>query len=86
MKKLQAQKIKSVGDIPSARFGHTLTMIGQGKAILFGGAISENGRFSITNDTFLYDIPLKRWKRVSNIKGEIPGERAAHAAAAISST
>ena len=72
VKKIQAQKVKAVGEIPLARFGHTLTLLGQGKAVLFGGAVSDNGKFCITNDTFLYDVATKRWKKINNAKGEAP--------------
>ena len=47
-------------------------MVGQGRGVLFGGAISDNGRFVITNDAFTYDFTNKRWKKISNAKGEIP--------------
>jgi hypothetical protein len=40
MNKIQTLKVKTVGDIPNARFGHTFTMISKSKAVLFGGAIS----------------------------------------------
>ena len=72
LKKVQAQKIKSVGDVPAARFGHTFTMVGQGRAVLFGGAVSDNSKFNITNDTFIYEFPTKRWKKLWNCKGEVP--------------
>jgi hypothetical protein len=42
MNKLPACKVKSLGEIPNARFGHTFTMISKTKAVLFGGAVSEN--------------------------------------------
>ena len=37
---LPIDKIKTSGDIPSPRFGHTFTMVSPTKAVLFGGAIS----------------------------------------------
>ena len=43
MKKLSASKVEVTGDIPSPRFGHTLTMVSPDKAILFGGAVSISG-------------------------------------------
>ena len=84
IKKVQSQKLKPTGDVPAARFGHTFNLLGQGRAVLFGGAVSENGKYIITNDTFIFDFGTKRWKRIANAKGEIPAERAAHAAIAIS--
>ena len=54
VKKVQSQKIKSTGDIPAARFGHTFNIVGQGRAVLFGGAVSDNSKYIITNETFTY--------------------------------
>lgn len=47
MNRILPNKIKTTGDIPHARFGHTFTMISKYKAVLFGGAVSENGTFNI---------------------------------------
>lgn len=41
MKTLHSEKIKTTGDIPSPRFGHTFTMVSSSKAVLFGGAVSQ---------------------------------------------
>ena len=56
MRKLSTEKIKSCGDIPAPRFGHTFTVVSSTKAVLFGGAVSVSGkthlilgRFVITN-------------------------------------
>jgi len=43
MKKLNAEKVKVSGDVPSPRFGHTFTMVSSTKAVLFGGAVSLAG-------------------------------------------
>ena len=40
MKNLTAERVKTVGDLPSPRFGHTFTMVSSSKAVLFGGAVS----------------------------------------------
>lgn len=40
MKSLNAEKVKTTGDVPSPRFGHTFTMVSSTKAVLFGGAVS----------------------------------------------
>ena len=40
MNNLSADKVKTVGDLPSPRFGHTFTMVSPTKADLFGGAVS----------------------------------------------
>ena len=59
------------GDIPPARFGHTFTQISKTKAILFGGAIGDSGRFIITNDTYIYDFTTLFWKKLEP-SGDIP--------------
>jgi N-acetylneuraminic acid mutarotase len=89
MRKLQAKKVKSLGETPTARFGHTFTMVSKTKGVLFGGAISDNststlttGKFVITNETYLYDFQTHRWKKLQ-FEGQVPSERAAHAAASI---
>ena len=63
---------------PSARFGHTLNLISKTKAILFGGAIGDSGKFIITNETYIFDFEFKKWDKLDCI-GEIPSQRAAHA-------
>lgn len=42
MKTLTAEKVKTSGDIPTPRFGHTFTMVSPNKAVMFGGAVSLN--------------------------------------------
>ena len=44
------EKIDVNGNIPLARFGHTITYIAKGKAILFGGATGDTGKYSITRN------------------------------------
>jgi len=39
------ERIEVTGTVPQARFGHTITFINKGKAILFGGATGDTGRF-----------------------------------------
>lgn len=58
------EKIEVFGSTPLARFGHTFTALGKGKAILFGGATGDTGRYSITGDTYLFDINTKTWKKL----------------------
>jgi protein phosphatase len=53
------------GQNPQPRFGHTMTMISDTKAILFGGAIGNTGKFSITGDTYLCDLETMTWKKLT---------------------
>lgn len=53
-------------------------MVSKTKAVLFGGAIGDSGKFVITNETYLFDFESKRWKKL-DCTGDIPSQRAAHA-------
>ena len=84
MRKLQMEKIKMNGDVPSPRFGHSFTMVSKHKAVLFGGPVSVAGKFVITNETYLYDFTNNNWKKLKfSSQGIVPCERAAHAATMI---
>jgi len=67
------------GDIPQARFGHTITIVSKSKVVLFGGATGDTGKYSMTGETFLYNILNKTWQKLQ-IKAVPPSPRAAHAA------
>lgn len=53
------------GDIPVSRFGHTLTMCGKNKAVLFGGAIGDSGKFVITNECYMIDFTTNNWVKLN---------------------
>lgn len=59
------EKIDPVGNIPQARFGHTITFISKGVAILFGGATGDTGKYSITGETFSFEVNTKTWTKIS---------------------
>ena len=63
---------------PQARFGHTITMVNKNKVVLFGGATGDTGKYSMTGETFIYNMYLKAWTELS-VKGVAPSPRAAHA-------
>jgi protein phosphatase len=52
------------GDVPPARFGHTMTLVTKSKAILFGGAIGDSGKFIITNEAYSFEFTSKKWKKL----------------------
>ncbi len=76
------EKIELAGNNPQPRFGHTITYISKGKAILFGGATGDTGRYSITGDCFSFDIATRIWTKIE-ATGSPPSPRAAHASAAV---
>lgn len=43
MRKLPSEKVRTNGETPSPRFGHTFTMVSKTKGVLFGGAVSMAG-------------------------------------------
>ncbi|EAN31775.1 Calcineurin-like phosphoesterase family protein [Theileria parva strain Muguga] len=69
------------GDVPPPRFGHTSTSVGSGKVVLFGGAVGDVGRYTITSDSFLYDVTTNYWTKLQTENP--PSPRAAHAAACV---
>lgn len=64
--------------VPQARFGHTITMVNKYKVVLFGGATGDTGKYSMTGETFIFNMFLKTWTEL-NVKGVPPSPRAAHA-------
>lgn len=73
------------GDDPQRRFGHTVTLINNTEAILFGGAIPTNeGAFDITNDTYVFSFESLSWRKIyPDQENSRPSPRAAHGAAAV---
>ena len=53
------------GEIPQARFGHTITIVSKAKVVLFGGATGDTGKYSMTGETFMYNILNKSWQKLS---------------------
>ena len=54
-----------IGEIPQARFGHTITIVCKNKVVLFGGATGDTGKYSMTGETFMYNILNKSWQKLS---------------------
>ena len=72
-----------------ARFGHTITLVSKTKVVLFGGATGDTGKYSMTGETFLFNILTKTWSKLNGkwillkylfniVKGVPPSPRAAH--------
>lgn len=70
------------GDVPLARFGHTTTLVGGGRVVLFGGATGDSGRYTITADAYSLDTNTDTWVKIT-AEGAAPTARAAHAAACV---
>lgn len=76
------ETLKPKGDSPLARFGHTVCLISKTKAVLFGGATGDSGKYVITNDTYSFDTTTLVWKKLDPT-GSRPSQRAAHASCSI---
>ena len=53
-------------------------MVNKYKVVLFGGATGDTGKYSMTGETFMFNLLLKTWTEL-NVKGVPPSPRAAHA-------
>ena len=49
------------GDVPLPRFGHSITLVSKTKVVLFGGATGDTGRYSMTGDTFIFNVLTRTW-------------------------
>jgi hypothetical protein len=57
-------KVECVGKVPTARFGHTITLISPVKVVLFGGAVGDTRTFQFTGDTYVLNIMTKIWLKL----------------------
>lgn len=71
------------GEAPAPRFGHTTTLVGNNRVVLFGGATGDSGRYTITADAYLLEVVTNTWSRIVSEGGTVPSARAAHAAACV---
>eukprot|EP00029_Vermamoeba_vermiformis_P009667 TRINITY_DN4897_c0_g1_i2.p1 TRINITY_DN4897_c0_g1~~TRINITY_DN4897_c0_g1_i2.p1 ORF type:complete len:720 (-),score=204.23 TRINITY_DN4897_c0_g1_i2:62-2221(-) len=67
---------RTTGTPPSARWGHTLTTVGN-QIYLFGGCVDKGP----TNEFYAYDITLNKWNVVP-VRGPSPNPRYNHSALA----
>lgn len=61
------EKIQTFGNTPQPRFGHTMTLVSKTRAVMFGGAVGDTGRYTITGDTYTLDLTTRSWKKVDGI-------------------
>ena len=52
-------------NVPQARVGHTITMVNKYKVVLFGGATGDTGKYSMTGETFIFNMLLKTWTELN---------------------
>ena len=75
-------KFETLGDKPQPRFGHTVTQISRSKVVLFGGAHGDAGKYTISGETYVFEIYSRKWTKLEPI-GQLPTARAAHAASSV---
>lgn len=76
------------GSVPASRFGHTMVMVGDTRAIVHGGSyLGEEGEYCVTNELYSFNVETRVWTRVYQRPVEklakIPGARAAHASCCV---
>ena len=59
------EELEVNGEIPQARFGHTITIVSKAKVVLFGGATGDTGKYSMTGETYMYNILNKAWQKLT---------------------
>ena len=76
--------VKTNGDKPLPRFGHSLVKINPIKICIFGGAVGEVRKITYSNETYIYNMMTKIWFKLifNSNQSLIPSGRAAHAASA----
>ena len=58
------EELEVYGEVPMARFGHTITLVSKTKVVLFGGATGDTGKYSMTGETYLFNILTKTWGKL----------------------
>ena len=77
-------EIISSNTLPPPRFGHTVNLVSKTTIVVFGGAISTPGNYTMTADLYLYSMPTNQWKKLETSSiGRTPHARAAHASATV---
>jgi len=76
------QKVEVFGEVPLARFGHTITqgsqyfillffklilIVSKSKVVLFGGATGDTGKYIITGDTYALDLISYKWTKLEGM-------------------
>ena len=60
-------EIQSPLNAPSPRFGHTVNLVSKTTIVIFGGAISSPGNYTMTADLFLFNMVTNTWKKLESI-------------------
>lgn len=61
------EEVKCDGSLPGGIFGHTTTLIGKTKVVLFGGVVESQGKLSMVNSLYVYSVYNSKWTLVECI-------------------
>ena len=73
------------GDLPGVRRRHTLEMVDDTKAILFGGYFINKGAYVYPEEVHELNLATNSWTRI-HTTGTSPGPRYAHSASCVDPT
>ena len=60
-------KIDLTGGYPPPCFGCTACSISKSKIILFGGAVGEEGKYSMSGNVYLFNVFKNEWNKLERI-------------------
>ena len=80
----KVEPFNTFGEVPLARFGHTMTQVSKSKVVLFGGATGDTGKYVITGDVYILCMMTSKWQKLDG-SGIAPSPRAAHGSCAVDS-
>ena len=56
--------IQGNGEVPDARFGHTITAVRKTRVVLFGGATGDTGKYGMRGETYILNVETMTWKKL----------------------
>lgn len=57
-------EIIKTSNTPLPRFGHTVNLISKTSIVVFGGAISSPGNYTMTADLYSFNMVTQGWKKL----------------------
>ena len=61
------EKLQTFGNAPQPRFGHTSALVSKTKVVIFGGATGDTGKYTITGDTYSFDLIARFWRKIDGL-------------------
>ncbi len=61
------KEMECKGTVPPPSFGHTATLIGKTRVVLFGGAIEADHKYVMTNAVYVFSVYKGEWNRLVGI-------------------